>query len=82
MKMEIYRGIEFFRISAMPEEQQALIRQTLDRTKVIKILREGELLNDCVLATDYHEWASASVNVEQRMPETRVAMKALRLAFK
>ena len=82
MRMEIYKGIEFVRISSMPEEQQALILQTLDKTKIVKILREHELLNDCILTTDYMEWAAGARKVEKNAVEVSSSRGSLRLAFK
>jgi hypothetical protein len=82
MRMEIYRGIEFVRISSMPEEQQALIRQTLDKLKIVKILREQELLNDCVLMTDYEEWMAATKQPEKEAAVVSRASTSFRLAFK
>ena len=82
MRMETYKGIEFVRISSMPEEQQALIHQTLDRLKIVKILREHELLNDCILMTDYMEWAGATEKPEKEAVAASPARSGLRLAFK
>jgi hypothetical protein len=66
----------------MPEQQQALIHQTLDRLKIVKILREHELLNDCILMNDYMEWAGATKQREKEAPEVTPASGSMRLAFK
>jgi len=78
MRIENYKGIEFVRISSMPEEQQALVRTTFDRSKIIKILRDKELLSDCIQASDYQMWlGTATIS-----PESVEVMNELRLAFK
>jgi hypothetical protein len=59
---EIYKGIEFVRISNLPEEQKSQITQTIDHSKIIKILRGKELLPDCVQVNDYSHWMAESFN--------------------
>ncbi|MEI9919279.1 MAG: hypothetical protein WDO14_10825 [Bacteroidota bacterium] len=56
MSAEIYKGIEFVRISNLPEEQKLQITRTIDQSKIIKILRGKELLSDCVQVNDYARW--------------------------
>lgn len=58
MAPEVYRGIEFIRISALAEEQKKLFWQSFDQHKIIKILKNDSLLNDCVLVKDFLEWQS------------------------
>lgn len=53
---ENYRGIEFVRLSSLPEEQKSQIWLALGREKIIKILRNNVLLNDCVQYNDYVGW--------------------------
>jgi hypothetical protein len=53
---EVYKGIEFVRISSLGVEQKSKIWQTLERSKIIKILRDNELLNDCIQYSDYISW--------------------------
>ena len=60
MSAETYKGIDFVRISNLPEEQKNQITQTIDRHKIIKILRGGELLHDCVQVNDYAHWMEES----------------------
>lgn len=62
MSVETYKGIEFVRISQLPEDQKNQITQTIDRHKIIKILRGKELLPDCVQANDYDLWMQQSFN--------------------
>ena len=53
---ENFKGIEFIRISALPEEQKARIWQSLQSDKIIKIVKDQALLNDCILYQDYLTW--------------------------
>jgi hypothetical protein len=53
---ENYKGIEFVRISKLPEEQKVLIAKTLPSENIIKILKENELLVDCVQFKHYEQW--------------------------
>lgn len=62
---EIYKGIEFVRIFSLPDEQKVLIWQSLDRSKIIKILRENTLLNDCIQYQDYLSWYRETIDGEQ-----------------
>lgn len=62
MSAETYKGIEFVRISNLPEDQKSKITSTLDRSKIIKILRGKELLSDCVQVNDYAMWMKETYN--------------------
>ena len=64
MSAEIYKGIEFVRISKLPEEQKKQITRTIDHSKIIKILRGKELLSDCVQVIDYAHWMRESFMTE------------------
>ncbi len=55
---ENFKGIEFVRISSLPEEQKIQIWQTFEHHKIIKIVRDKALLNDCILYQDYVSWLS------------------------
>jgi hypothetical protein len=56
VKSEVYKGIEFVRISNLPPEQKEIIRQSLSNDKVIKILKEEIMFTDCIQYRDYLEW--------------------------
>lgn len=83
---ENYKGIEFVRISNMPADERERIFKTLSREKIIKILRDKELLNDCVQVTDYQEWLNSSIREaeKQEVQEVKEVLRqeALKLAFK
>lgn len=77
MTPEIYKGIEFIRIANLPEEQKKQISATLDRTKIIKILKDKELVNDCVQTNDYKDWLS-----KQFVPAPKPVQKAVPVSGK
>lgn len=56
MLPEVYRGIEFIRIASLPADLKAGFQATFDRSKITKILREKELLVDCILYSDFIRW--------------------------
>jgi hypothetical protein len=62
MSAEIYKGIEFVRISKLPDDQKNQITRTIDHSKIIKILRGKELLPDCVQVNDYAKWVKENFN--------------------
>ncbi|HZY79193.1 MAG TPA: hypothetical protein VFE50_06715 [Cyclobacteriaceae bacterium] len=62
MSAETYKGIEFVRISNLPEDQKNKITSTIDNSKIIKILRGKELLSDCVQVNDYATWMRETYN--------------------
>ena len=53
---ENFKGIEFVRISSLPKDQQQQIWNTFQQEKIIKIIKEQALLNDCILYGDYQTW--------------------------
>lgn len=55
-KARIYRGIEFIRISDLPEDEQHQIKQIQSTDLVIKILTDNGLFRDCVSYKDYTHW--------------------------
>ncbi|HZX74918.1 MAG TPA: hypothetical protein VFE57_10880 [Cyclobacteriaceae bacterium] len=50
---EVFKGIEFIRISNLPEEQKNFILATVSNDKVIKILKDKIVLRDCLQYHDY-----------------------------
>jgi hypothetical protein len=62
MSAETYKGIEFVRISNLPDDQKNNIRETIEDSKIIKILRGKELLHDCVQVRDYAKWMKENFN--------------------
>lgn len=54
--LENFKGIEFVRISSLPEDQKEKIWQSFQQDKIIKIVKDHSLLNDCILYQDYVSW--------------------------
>lgn len=83
---ENYKGIEFVRISTLPEDQKQLIWTSLKRDKIIKILKSDCLLNDCIQVRDYEAWYSENYKAETIMlaPSSVQSLKQpeYKLAFK
>jgi hypothetical protein len=55
---ELFKGIEFVRISNLPEEQRQRIWKSFQHDKIIKIVKDQALMNDCILYPDYQHWLS------------------------
>ena len=53
---EDFKGISYVRISSLPEKQRAGIAQSFDSNLIIKILKGGEVLSDCLQYNDYLAW--------------------------
>jgi hypothetical protein len=62
LNVEQFRGIQFVRISSMSKDQQEQVWNSFDREKIIKIVKDESLLNDCILFTDFTTWQA-----DQRM---------------
>jgi hypothetical protein len=67
---EQYKGITYIRIAALPEKQKQQFWVSFDQEKIIKILKDDTLLNDCVLFSDYTEWLKSVFKEEVSMPVT------------
>jgi adenosyl cobinamide kinase/adenosyl cobinamide phosphate guanylyltransferase len=67
---EQYKGITYIRIAALPEKQKQQFWVSFDQEKIIKILKDDKLLNDCVLFNDYTEWLKSVLKEEVSMPVT------------
>ncbi len=67
---ENYKGIEFIRISKLPEEQREQIVLALPASNIIKILRESELLTDCVQFKHYEAWFDQHYKKEENTNKT------------
>lgn len=53
---KIYKGIEYVRLSELPEKQRIKIKETLNEDLLIKILINGVLCHDCIQYKDYMYW--------------------------
>lgn len=56
MRVENFKGIEFVRISSLPEDQKERIWKSFQHDKIIKIVKDRALMNDCILYQDYVSW--------------------------
>ena len=80
---ENFKGIEFVRISSLPQDQKEKIWQSFQQDKIIKIVKDHALMNDCILYNDYLSWlnqhqnASAKSSAPQSSP-----VSFTKLAFK
>jgi hypothetical protein len=84
---ENYKGIEFVRISALPEDQKQLIWTSLKRNKIITILKNDCLLNDCIQLRDYEIWYTENyfakpIEAATTNSQQPVKQSAYKLSFK
>ncbi len=74
---EIYKGIEFVRISNLPKEQSEEIYAAFPKDKIIKILRDEMIVRDCIQYQDYQEWFKETYQNQRDLvmtkPETAVS---------
>lgn len=58
---EVYKGIEYVRVSKLPREQSTLINATFPKEKIFKILMDDEvIISDCIQYRDYQDWFKKS----------------------
>jgi hypothetical protein len=80
---ELYKGIEFVRLSSLPKEQKKLILNSSYAKNTIKILHGDELFADCLPYAYYLNWHQECYNSKaEATPSTSPEIKALKLAFK
>ena len=80
--IENYKGIEFVRISALPEDQKKVFWNSFDRHKIIKILRNEELLNDCIQYRDYQDWYKHTGQSETITMKSQDLRKEFKFVFR
>ncbi|MBS1952162.1 MAG: hypothetical protein OJF59_001141 [Cytophagales bacterium] len=51
-----FKGIEYVQISSLPKEQEKLIWKSISYKSIIIILKEKELINDCLQYQHYLFW--------------------------
>jgi len=82
---EIYKGIEFIRISKLPQDQRDRILASFPKEKIIKILHDEVILKDCIQYLDYQEWFRKDQPVSKIVPSdasASVRTTSLQLAHK
>jgi hypothetical protein len=66
----IYRGIEFIRLSDLPDELKTEIMQWVDDQSLLKIKTNEELFRDCILTKDFEYWYR-NIHQPASSPKTR-----------
>ena len=82
MPPELFKGIEFVRISSLPGDQKERIWHSIQHDKIIKIVKEEVLMNDCVLYQDYLLWFHQQQAIKSSVPTSSVTPLFAKLAFK
>lgn len=75
-----FKGIEFVQLSELPNEQQDILINTLNRDLVIKILVNEKVLNDCLQYKDYILWYENVFKV-QHIPTVKKDAKQVESAI-
>ena len=65
-KPEQYKGISFVRISSLPGRQKTALKENYSRERVVKIIRDNSLLNDCIIYDDYVKWYNEFIETLER----------------
>jgi hypothetical protein len=56
LTVEKYGGMEFVRVCSFTESQKELFWQSPTALKIVKILRDNEILGDFLFYSDYLDW--------------------------
>jgi hypothetical protein len=56
VKSTIYKGIEFVQVSSLAKNEQEIFQKTFKRSLLIKIMINGDIVNDCIQYKDYILW--------------------------
>ena len=82
MPIETFKGIEFVRISSMPKDQQDKIWESFQHDKIIKIVKDQALMNDCILYQDFATWQANQWTLSSPVTTLQVSASSIRkLAF-
>lgn len=57
-KPEVFKGIEYVRISSLSSDVREELWRSFQHDKIIKIVKDQALLNDCILYQDFKRWLS------------------------
>ena len=69
---ENFKGIEFVRISSLPEDIRQKIWNSFQQDKIIKIVKDQDVLIDCILYKDYVSWLDQA-QVRSSKPSTQAS---------
>lgn len=79
---ENFKGIEFIRISSLPKTQQEKIWTSFQHDKIIKIIKDKALMNDCIVYGDYVSWLKDQQTQALKTPMEAPILRVLgKLAF-
>ncbi|MBS1491514.1 MAG: hypothetical protein JSS93_13395 [Bacteroidetes bacterium] len=53
---EYFKGIEYVQISSLPKEQKKIIYESISYKSIIAILKEKELIKNCLIYQHYVSW--------------------------
>ena len=69
----------------MPKDQQEKVWNSFEKEKIIKIVKDQALMNDCILFSDFTAWQSNQLAAQQQQTKASPARDALsaigKLAF-
>lgn len=65
---EVFKGIEFVRISNLPEDQKQSISFSILKHQIIKILKDKVVMHDCIQYQDYVVWYDQYVSQSVLIP--------------
>lgn len=86
VQSEIYKGIEYIRISSLPIDQKNHIYKSLNHKLIINILKDESLLNDCLQYQHYIIWYEniykTAVEAKSTIEVSAKKSPVLTLAFK
>ena len=74
-----YKGIEYIELSSLPVAEAESLKTTLTERTLIKILKDDEVLNDCVLYSTYEKWFA--VNDKEVIKEKIQVIQPSKTAF-
>jgi len=77
---ESYKGIEYIRISSLPDDQKKYLNQTLHRRLIINILKDDALMNDCLQYKHYITWYEKIYKAE--VQENKAATQPIEVSSK
>jgi sensor histidine kinase YesM len=81
---ENFKGIEYIRISSLPDDQKNRLYKSLNHKLIINILKDDSLMNDCLQYQHYITWYENIYKaiMEEKSVEVPTESPVLTLAFK
>lgn len=72
---EVYKGIEFVRISSLPPEQKKEITNSFNINLFINILKDDIVLRDCLQYKHYVLWYETIFDLNEELVEADSSIK-------